>query len=82
MLSSGTITALPTNITSTELYFAQVYTWRALPTLPQNDSTGATVCGELVVIGGGDEESSLDCIYQLGQKWVEIGCLLGGGSVW
>ena len=48
-------------------------TWRALPTLPQKDSTAATLCEELIVIGGGDEESSLDCIHQLaGQKWVDV----------
>ena len=68
MLSSGTITALSTDITSTALYFIKS-TWRALPTLPQMNSTAATLCGELVVIGGGFEESSLDCI--VGQKWVD-----------
>ena len=54
--------------------------WRYLPTLPQKDSTAATLCGELIIIGGGDEESSLHCIYQLaGQKWVDVIGILATG---
>ena len=54
--------------------------WRALPTPPQKDSTAATLCGELIIIGGGDEESSLHCIYQLaGQKWVDVIGILATG---
>ena len=43
------------------------------------DSTAATLCGELVVIGGGFGESSVNYIHQIvDQKWVEIGCLATG----
>ena len=53
--------------------------WRYLPTLPQKDSTAATLGGELVVVGGGFGESSVDYIHQIvDQKWVEIGCLATG----
>ena len=54
-------------------------TWRALPTLPQKDSTAATLCGELVVVGGGFGEPPVNYIHQIvGHKWVEIGCLATG----
>jgi hypothetical protein len=54
-------------------------TCRTLPTLPQMESTAATLCGELIVIGGGFGESPVNFIHQLvGQKWVEIGCLATG----
>ena len=58
MLSSGNTTVLSTNITTTTALCGELS-----PNLPQNDSTAATLCGELIVIGGGDEESSLDCIH-------------------
>ena len=46
--------------------------------------TAATLCGELVIIGGEFGESSANFIHQIvGHKWVEIGCLsIGGGGVW
>ena len=58
---------------------SHAYTWRYLPTLPLTDSTAATLCGELVVVGGGFGESPVNYIHQIvGHKWVEIGCLTTG----
>ena len=54
--------------------------WIYLPTLPQTDSTAATLCGELVAIGGGFGESPVNFIHQIvGQKWVDVTGMMSTG---
>ena len=54
-------------------------TWTPLPRLPVVGSTAATVCGQLVIVGGKQAWSPVNPIHQLihGQ-WVEIGSLSSG----
>ena len=54
--------------------------WKPLPPLPVRDSTAATLCGELVVIGGRRRDESLvNSIHQLVDgQWVEIGSMATG----
>ena len=48
--------------------------WKPLPPLPVERSTAATLCGQLVLIGGGQDLSSVNSIRQLVEgQWVEIG---------
>ena len=49
--------------------------WKPLPPLPMTDSTAATLCGQLVVIGGRRGDGSpVNSIHQLVDgQWVEIG---------
>ena len=52
--------------------------WKPLPPLPVEDSTAATLCGQLVLIGGGVSvlSSVNSSIHQLvGGQWVEIGSM-------
>ena len=47
--------------------------WSPLPLLPVTSSTAATLCGQLVIIGGEQGGSSVNSIYQLVDgQWVEI----------
>ena len=53
--------------------------WSRLPTLPVTGSTAATLCGQLVIIGGNRDELSVNSIHQLvGGQWVEIGSMSSG----
>ena len=53
--------------------------WKPLPPLPVNGSTAATLCGQLVIIGGRQDLSSVNSIHQLvGEEWVEIGSMTRG----
>ena len=50
--------------------------WKPLPSLPVRYSTAATLCGQLVLIGGEGRVSSVNSIHQLvGGQWVEIGSM-------
>ena len=51
--------------------------WTSLPRLPVTYSTVATLCGQLVIVGGKkDWSSSVNSIHQLVRgKWVEIGTM-------
>ena len=51
--------------------------WKPLPPLPVTDSTAATLCGQLVVIGGRRRDGSpVNSIHQLvNGQWVEIGSM-------
>ena len=50
--------------------------WKPLPHLPVTDSTAATLCGQLVIISGRQDESSVNSIYQLVDgEWVKIGSM-------
>ena len=53
--------------------------WTSLPRLPVTDSTAATLCGQLVIIGGRRDWSSVNSIHQLlDGQWVEIGSMSRG----
>ena len=50
--------------------------WKPLPRLPVTDSTTATLCGQLVIIGGMQDKSPVNSIHQLVDgKWVRIGSM-------
>ena len=50
--------------------------WKPLPPLPMEDSTAATLCGQLVLIGGSQGRSLVNSIHQLVEgQWVEIGSM-------
>ena len=53
--------------------------WKPLPHLPVAGSTAATLCGQLVLIGGYQGVSAVNSIHQLlGGEWVKI-CSMAGG---
>ena len=55
--------------------------WKPLPPLPVKGSTAATLCGQLVLIGGMQGESTVNSIHQLVEgQWVEIGSITNGRS--
>ena len=55
--------------------------WAPLPPLPVADSTAATLCGQLVLIGGERDWSRVNSIHQLMDgEWVEIGAMACGRS--
>ena len=50
--------------------------WTSLPPLPVEYSTAATLCGQLVLIGGRRGGSPVNSIHQLVDgQWVEIGSM-------
>ena len=56
--------------------------WKPLPPLPVPDSTAATLCGQLVLIGGSQVGSPLNCVHQLVEgQWVEIGSMTSGRAM-
>ena len=53
--------------------------WKPLPPLPVKESTAATLCGQLVLIGGRQVLSTVNSIHQLVEgQWVEIGSMTSG----
>ena len=54
--------------------------WKPLPRLPVTGSTAATLCGQLVIIGGRQDWSlSVNSIHQLvDEEWVKIGSMASG----
>ena len=53
-------------------------TWTPLPRIPVMRSTAATLCGQLVIIGGVRDRSSVNSIHQLVDgQWVNIGSMYG-----
>ena len=67
-----TLSPLQTDVT------AVTSPWCAIPQLPVRNSTVATLCGKLVVVGGqrGSGNSLAHSIYQLlDNKWVDIGSM-------
>ena len=53
--------------------------WKPLPPLPVHRSTAATLCGQLVLIGGWQGLSPVNSIHQLVEgQWVEIGSMTRG----
>ena len=54
-------------------------TWTPLPRLPVKSSTAATLCGQLVIIGGMRDGSPVNSIHQLVDgQWVNIGSMSSG----
>ena len=50
--------------------------WKPLPPLPVASSTAATLCGQLVLLGGVQDRSPVNSIHQLVEgQWVEIGSM-------
>ena len=50
--------------------------WKPLPHLPVTESTAATLCGQLVIIGGWQDRSPVNSIHQLVDgEWVRIGSM-------
>ena len=55
--------------------------WKPLPPLPVQYSTAATLCGQLILLGGGRGGSQVNSIHQLVDgQWVEIGSMTNGRS--
>ena len=55
---------------------ALTLSWKPLPPLPVEHSTAATLCGQLVLIGGWQGWSLVNSIHQLVEgQWVEIGSM-------
>ena len=55
---------------------SRIITWTPLPHLPVMYSTAATLCGQLVIIGGMQGGSPVNSIHQLVDgQWVEIGSM-------
>ena len=53
--------------------------WTPLPHLPVTGITAATFCGQLVIIGGMRDGSTVNSIYQLVDgQWVMIGSMSSG----
>ena len=74
---SSSLQSLPSNdrpITS-----PLTLSWQPLPPLPVELSTAATLCGQLVLIGGEQYRSLVNSIRQLVEgQWVEIGSMTRG----
>ena len=67
---SCSLQSLPSNLT---------LSWKPLPPLPVEHSTAATLCGQLVLIGGWQDWSPVNSIHQLVEgQWVEIGSMTSG----
>ena len=77
---SCSLQALPSSdqpITSQSI--RHLISWTSLPRLPVIYSTAATLCGQLVIIGGRQAGSTVNSIHQLVDgEWVEIGSMSRG----
>ena len=55
---------------------SNILTWKRLPQLPVESSTAATLCGQLVTVGGRQHGSLVNSIHQLlDGQWVKIGSM-------
>ena len=60
---------------------SNILTWTPLPQLPVEESTAATLCGQLVTVGGWRGGSHVNSIHQLlDGQWVKIGSMSSGRS--
>ena len=60
---------------------SKILTWTLLPQLPVERSTAATLCGQLVIVGGEQGWSDVNSIHQLiDGQWVKIGSMSSGRS--
>ena len=70
---SCSLQSLPSNLT---------LSWKPLPPLPVQHSTAATLCGQLVLLGGEQDGSRVNSIHQLVEgQWVEIGSMTRGRTL-
>ena len=62
---------------------SQIITWTPLLEQPVTWSTAASLCGQLVIIGGEQDGSVVNSIYQLvdEREWVEIGYMSTAGKM-
>jgi hypothetical protein len=66
---SCSLEALPSADKPTASQFVpNVLSWNPLPILPVRRSTAATLCGQLVTVGGWQQDSPVNSIYQLVDK--------------
>ena len=71
---SCSLQALPSS--DTPIMSPLTLSWKPLPRLPVTRSTAATLCGQLVIIGGKQDESPVNSIHQLVDgEWVKIGSM-------
>ena len=62
----------------TSLSISNFLKWTPLPQLPVEYSTAATLCGQLVIVGGEQGMLQVNSIHQLiGGQWVEISTMSG-----
>ena len=55
---------------------SRIFTWTQLPQLPVKESTAATLCGQLVIVGGWQGVLPVSSIHQLlDGQWVKIGSM-------
>ena len=74
---SCSLQSLPSN--DRQITSPLTLSWKPLPPLPVIGSTAATLCGQLVLIGGSQGGSSVNSIHQLVEgQWVEIGSMTSG----
>ena len=60
---------------------SRMITWKPLPRLPVTWSTAATLCGQLVIVGGLQGVLPVNSIHQLlDGQWVKIGSMFSGRS--
>ena len=72
---SCSLQSLPSNDRPITSPLALTLSWKPLPPLPVQHSTAATLCGQLVLIGG----RQVNSIHQLVEgQWVEIGSMTRG----
>ena len=77
---SCSLQALPSS--DTPITSPLTLSWKPLPRLPVTDSTAATLCGELVIIGGWQDGSTVNSIHQLVDgEWVRIGSVASGRQI-
>ena len=58
---------------------SNILTWTSLPQLPLEWSTAATLCGQLVTVGGMRGRSKVNSLHQLlDGQWVKIGSMSSG----
>ena len=58
---------------------SNILTWTSLPQQPVVRSTAATLCGQLVTVGGKQGRSEVNSIHQLiNGQWVKIGSMSSG----
>ena len=71
---SCSLQSLPSN--DTPITSPLTLSWKPLPPLPVTGSTAATLCGQLVLIGGSQSWSPANSIHQLVEgQWVKIGSM-------
>ena len=71
---SCSLQALPSS--NTPITSPLTLSWKPLPRLPVTGSTAATLCGQLVIIGGRQNRSPVNSIHQLvAGEWVRIGSM-------